>query len=174
MKLISCNASHLQIIIDLTKEIWPKAYGTILAFDQLEYMIAKFYNELALLELMEKGHVFYLAQDDEARNIGFVSYEIDCVSAKTKIHKLYLLPEKQGAGLGRKLIEFVTKKAIENKQHAIFLNVNKYNKARHFYEKLGFTVVKDEVIAIGNGYVMDDFVMEIGINDCAPHNFSSL
>ena len=54
-------------------------------------------------------------------------------------------------------------KAIENHQKAIFLNVNKYNKARFFYEKLGFTIVKDEVIEIGNGYVMDDFVMEVAI-----------
>ena len=29
--------------------------------------------------------------------------------------------------------------------------------------KLGFTKVKDEVIDIGNGYVMDDYVMEVDI-----------
>ncbi len=45
--------------------------------------------------------------------------------------------------------------AIENHQKAIFLNVNKYNKAIHFYTKLGFTKVKDEVIDIGEGYVME-------------------
>jgi ribosomal protein S18 acetylase RimI-like enzyme len=45
----------------------------------------------------------------------------------------------------------------------IFLNVNKNNEARFFYEKLGFSLVKEEVIAIGQGYVMDDYVMEITI-----------
>ena len=57
----------------------------------------------------------------------------------------------------------VKEKAIENNQKAIFLNVNKYNNAIHFYTKLGFTKVKDEVIDIGNGYVMDDYVMEVAI-----------
>ena len=126
-------------------------------------MIDKFYNETALRELIQKGHVFYLAQDDNQKYVGFVSYEINSEPNKTKIHKIYVLPETQGTGLGRQFFELVKEKAIENKQKAIFLNVNKYNKARYFYEKLGFAVVKEEVIAIGNDYVMDDFVMEISI-----------
>jgi hypothetical protein len=42
----------------------------------------------------------------------------------------------------------------------VFLNVNKYNKAQYFYSKLGFAIIKEEVIDIGNDYVMDDYVME--------------
>ena len=74
-----------------------------------------------------------------------------------------MLPETQGTGLGRQFFELVKEKAIENHQKAIFLNVNKYNNAIHVYTKLGFTKVKDEVIDIGNGYVMDDYVMEVAI-----------
>jgi hypothetical protein len=40
------------------------------------------------------------------------------------------------------------------------LNVNKYNSAQDFYKKLGFCIDYEEVIDIGNGYVMDDYVME--------------
>ena len=43
----------------------------------------------------------------------------------------------------------------------VFLNVNKYNTAKLFYEKLGFKITKEEVIDIGNDYVMDDFVMNL-------------
>ena len=74
-----------------------------------------------------------------------------------------MLPETQGTGLGRHFFELVKEKVIENNQKAVFLNVNKYNKALFFYEKLGFTIVKDEVIDIGNGYVMDDYVMEVAV-----------
>ena len=162
MKLFACDASHLSTIIDLTKKIWPKAYGAILSLNQLEYMIAKFYNEAALLELMEKGHVFYLAQDGN-KHVGFVSYELNSEPNKTKIHKIYVLPEIQGTGIGRQFFELVKEKALENRQKVIFLNVNKYNKALHFYIKLGFTIVKEEVIPIGNNYVMDDYVIEISI-----------
>ena len=163
MKLVKANSEHISIIIDLTKKIWPVAYGEILSKAQLDYMIDKFYNETALRELIQKGQVFYLAQDDKDNYVGFVSYEINSEPNKTKIHKIYVLPETQGTGLGRQFFELVKEKAIENNQEAIFLNVNKYNNAIHFYTKLGFTKVKDEVIDIGNGYVMDDYVMEVDI-----------
>lgn len=161
MKLVKANSEHIPIIIELTKKIWPVAYGEILSKSQLDYMIDKFYNETALSELIQKGHVFYLAQDDNDKYVGFVSYEINSEPNKTKIHKIYVLPETQGTGLGRQFFELVKEKAIENNQSNIFLNVNKQNHAVNFYTKLGFAKVKDEVIDIGNGYVMDDYVMEI-------------
>ena len=161
MKLVKANSEHIPIIIELTKKIWPVAYGEILSKAQLDYMIEKFYNETALRELIQKGHVFYLAQDDKDIYVGFVSYEINSEPNKTKIHKIYVLPETQGTGLGRQFFELVKEKAIENNQSNIFLNVNKQNHAINFYTKLGFTKVKDEVIDIGNGYVMDDYIMEI-------------
>ena len=163
MKLTALNIEQLPIVIDLTKKIWPVAYGEILSKAQLDYMIDKFYNETALRELIQKGHVFYLAQDDNEKYVGFVSYELNSEPNKTKIHKIYVLPETQGTGLGRQFFELVKEKAIENNQNAIFLNVNKYNNAIHFYTKLGFVKVKDEIIDIGNGYVMDDYVMEVVI-----------
>ena len=163
MKLIKIKKNQLPIVIELTKKIWPVAYGEILSKAQLDYMIDTFYNVTALRKLMQNGHIFYLAQDDMDNYVGFVSYEINSESDKTKIHKIYVLPEIQGTGLGRQFFELVKEKAIENNQKAIFLNVNKYNNAIHFYTKLGFRKVKDEVIAIGNGYVMDDYVMEIKI-----------
>ena len=163
MKIVLCKIEQLNVVIDLTKKIWPVAYREILSKAQLDYMIDKFYNEPSLRELMQKGHVFYLAQDDKDNFVGFVSYEINSEPNKTKIHKIYVLPETQGTGLGRQFFDLVKEKAIENDQSAIFLNVNKYNKAIYFYTKLGFKKVKDEVIDIGNGYVMDDYVMEAHI-----------
>ena len=163
MKLIQIKANQLPIVIELTKKIWPVAYGTILSKAQLDYMIQKFYNETALQELIQKGHIFYLAQDEKENYVGFVSYEINSVPDKTKIHKIYVLPETQGTGLGRQFFELVNEQAKENNQKAIFLNVNKYNNALHFYTRLGFTIIKDEVIDIGEGYVMDDYVMELSI-----------
>jgi ribosomal protein S18 acetylase RimI-like enzyme len=38
--------------------------------------------------------------------------------------------------------------------------VNRRNKARNFYEKNGFYVIEEINLDIGNGYVMDDYIME--------------
>ena len=163
MKLIQIKANQLPIVIKLTKKIWPVAYGAILSKAQLDYMINRFYTKNALSQLMDKGHLFYLAQDENDNFVGFLSFEINSAPHKTKIHKIYVLPEIQGTGLGRQFFELVKQKAKENNQKAIFLNVNKYNSALYFYTKLGFSNVNDEVIDIGEGYVMDDYVMEIEI-----------
>jgi hypothetical protein len=37
--------------------------------------------------------------------------------------------------------------------------VNKYNKAKDFYLHNGFEIAESVVVQIGNGYVMDDFIM---------------
>lgn len=152
---------QLQVVADLAKKIWPEAYATILSKEQLHYMLDRFYNLEALQKQLESGQVFYLAQNENQEFVGFVSYEINCKPNKTKIHKIYVLPETQGTGIGKQLLDLVKTKAQENQQTAIFLNVNKYNNAQNFYQKLGFTITKEEVIDIGNGYVMDDYVMEV-------------
>ena len=154
---------QLQVVADLASAIWPVAYATILSKEQLHYMLDKFYNLEALQKQLENGQVFYLAQNENQEFVGFVSYEINCEPNKTKIHKIYVLPETQGTGIGKQLFGVVKTKAQENQQTAIFLNVNKYNTAQNFYQKLGFTIIKEEVIDIGKGYVMDDYVMEVVI-----------
>ena len=164
MEAVLANSSHLSIIKNLAYAIWPSAYGEILSQEQLTYMLSMFYSETALKQQMEdKKHVFYLVKNDAGKYVGFVAYEINCEPHKTKIHKIYVLPETQGTGVGKLLFNLVVEKAKENNQKAVFLNVNKYNKAKQFYEKLGFTITKEEVIDIGNNYIMDDYVMEVGI-----------
>ena len=159
--MIVCNKDQLSIVSDLAYAIWPATYGEILSKAQLDYMLANFYAITNLENQMDAGQVFELVFEDN-NIIGFVSYEFNCKKTKLlKIHKIYLLPEKQGKGFGKFMIDKIVRIAKSNDQKGIFLNVNKYNKARFFYEKLGFVVSKDEVIDIGNGYVMDDYVMEL-------------
>ena len=161
MHLVKANTSHIATIEKLARVIWPVAYVEILSQEQLDYMLDMFYSEEALTAQLEKGHVFYLVQNNSSDYLGFVSYELNCEPHKTKIHKIYVLPETQGLGLGKLLFEKVREQALKNNQEAIFLNVNKYNNAQHFYTKLNFEIVKEEVIDIGRGYVMDDYVMEV-------------
>ena len=161
MKMIVCNKDQLSIVSDLAYAIWPATYGEILSKAQLDYMLANFYAITNLENQMDAGQVFELVFEDN-NIIGFVSYEFNCKKTKLlKIHKIYLLPEKQGKGFGKFMIDVIVRIAKSNDQKGIFLNVNKYNKAKFFYEKVGFIVSKEEVIDIGNGYVMDDYVMEL-------------
>ena len=59
-----------------------------------------------------------------------------------------------------KMMDFIINEAKKAGLPKIRLNVNKYNFAIDVYKRLGFVTVADEVNDIGNGYVMDDYVME--------------
>lgn len=148
----------------IANEVWPIAYGTILCKEQLDYMMEMMYSVSSLRkQANEMGHQFILAVDDKS-SVGFASYEFNYGGTlKTKIHKIYILSTQQGKGTGRILIDYISTQAIENNQESLFLNVNKNNIAQHFYKRLGFHISHEEVIDIGGGYVMDDFVMEISI-----------
>jgi ribosomal protein S18 acetylase RimI-like enzyme len=154
---------QLSVIRTIAHQTWPSTFGDILSPEQIDYMLTMMYSPDALqAQLVEKNHVFLLARDTDSREeLGFVSYELDYKGeSATKIHKLYLLPASQGKGVGRQLISHVAKLAKQHGNDRLSLNVNRNNKAIQFYERLDFLVVSQENIDIGNGYLMEDFVME--------------
>jgi len=152
--------SQLEIIQDLAKAIWPDAYGAILSQEQLEYMMEMMYSLDSLENQLKNNNVFLLVKEGNDF-IGFASYELNFQNSnKTKIHKLYVLPTIQGKGVGKNLILYIQEIAKKNSNAALILNVNKYNKAKDFYLHNQFEIADSLVVDIGNGYVMDDFVME--------------
>ncbi|MFN3754275.1 GNAT family N-acetyltransferase [Flavobacterium sp.] len=148
-------------VIAIANEVWPKTYGSILGQAQLDYMMNMMYSIEALqTQAKDKQHHFILAKENNL-SVGFASYEFDCnATKKTKIHKIYVLSTQQGKGTGKMLLNYIAVEAKKQHNKAIFLNVNKYNSAQHFYKKLGFEITEEVVIDIGQGYVMDDYVME--------------
>jgi ribosomal protein S18 acetylase RimI-like enzyme len=141
---------------------WPVAYATILSKEQLAYMLDRMYDESVLVEqLRHKGHRFLLAEEGGIA-IGFATVEHRYKgSGRSRLHKLYVLPGVKGSGVGHALLEAVLDESRTKSAEAIELNVNKYNPAKQWYERQGFRTVREEVIPIGQGYVMDDFVMEL-------------
>lgn len=148
----------------IAKTTWPVAYGQILSKAQLEYMLDKFYaDELLATTINNKEQHFILAYENEVC-LGFASFEHNYTNkAVTRIHKLYILPNIQGKGIGKLLVDAVAKFAQEKQSSALSLNVNRFNTAVAFYEKIGFSILYEEDIEIGNGYLMEDYRMEMKI-----------
>nr|WP_255424468.1 GNAT family N-acetyltransferase [Apibacter sp. HY039] len=73
---------------------------------------------------------------------------------------MYVLPDTQGKGIGKKLIQEVEKRAIKEKNKLLILNVNRFNKAVSFYKNMGFSISGSENIDIGKGFLMEDYIME--------------
>ncbi|WP_443937481.1 GNAT family N-acetyltransferase [Pedobacter sp. MW01-1-1] len=154
----------LVLIKSIAEKTWPDAYLSIIGQAQIDYMLDKMYNKGELLKQLMEGHVFLIAESLEGA-CGFAGYSVYNHEARIyKLHKLYVLPSAHGKGVGKILINEVLDLVKREGATALQLNVNKHNKAKEFYLKAGF-VVKDEVVLdIGNGFVMDDYVMEYKIS----------
>lgn len=152
--------ADVPIIREIACLTWPDAYGSILSAEQLTYMLDLMYSPEALLDqLSTKGHRFLLAEQRGTAQ-GFASFGAHpTVKGRSRLHKLYVLPATQGTGLGRSLLKAVEEACTRQGTSALELNVNRHNRARDFYLRNGFTVLREEVLEIGKGYVMDDFVL---------------
>lgn len=161
MIITVATKEQLPIVRDLAYKIWPSTYGEILSKVQLDFMLDSFYSIDNLEELMfQKNQVFMLIQE-EGNYLGFCAYELNIENSnKTKLHKIYVLPETQGKGVGKRLLEEVESIAKKAENSHLILNVNRFNKALEFYKHKGFTIVEEVNIEIGNGYLMEDYVME--------------
>lgn len=152
-------AAELPVVREIVYSTWPDTYGEILAPAQISYMLDTFHNLPYLEQNMRDGHLFYVFYADE-KPMGFMALNPYAEPGSVKINKLYVLPESQGRSVGRKLLEKAAAVASELGLNRLFLNVNRFNKAASFYKKMGMTVLREEDIDIGNGYLMEDFVME--------------
>lgn len=160
MSLHAATETDIPLIRAIAHETWPVAYGSILSPSQLHYMLELMYSAEALHAQILKGHRFTLfGQDDHA--LGFTGHEHGAKgTSSTRLHKLYVVPEAQGGGVGKALLEHVIAQARLAGDTTVELNVNRHNTALGFYQRQGFRIVRDEVIDIGHGYVMDDHILE--------------
>jgi len=117
------------------------------------------YGTKSLREQMSRSRLQFFLYQIGGVSIGFMSLE--GVGAAVRLHKLYLLPDMQGKGHGKRMLDYAQTWAREQGASYLLLNVNKYNKgAIAFYEKVGFHISKEEDIDIGSGYWMNDYQME--------------
>ena len=158
--LRKAKEEDLLTIRSLAEHTWPTAYGDIISAEQISFMLDKMYNKGELLEQMRNGHHFILASELK-EDVGFAGFSALNLEAKTfKLHKLYVLPKMHGKGVGKILMNEVVSLVKAQGGEFLQLNVNRDNKAKDFYEKAGFKIKETVDLDIGNGFYMNDYVME--------------
>lgn len=162
LTITAARPHQLPVIREIALATWPGTFKEILSPAQIAYMLDMMYSDASLREqALEKGHVFLLAAVDGVFG-GFASYELNYKQQPvSKLHKIYILPAMQGKNVGKELIAEVVRIAKEAGMQTVSLNVNRDNKATGFYERFGFSKVGEEDIDIGNGFFMNDAIMEM-------------
>jgi RimJ/RimL family protein N-acetyltransferase len=150
--------ADFEIVADLAKEIWTEHYTPIIGWQQVEYMLEKFQSATEIENQIKEGIRYYLILYQDSA-VGYFSFRIN--KDFVFLSKLYLLKSARGNRLGGLALDFIEAKARELKLQKIKLTVNKYNtNSIKAYEKMGFENIESIIQDIGNGYVMDDYVLE--------------
>jgi ribosomal protein S18 acetylase RimI-like enzyme len=160
MEIRLVERAELHILENLARRIWPHTYSDIISTEQMEFMLNWMYSTETLGQQWQDEHEFYLISIDNT-DVGFIALEQ--VGQELKVNKVYVLPEIQGSGAGKQLMDKAIERAKAKNCTHLFLQVNRANKAKFFYDKLGFTIRSEEDFDIGNGFFMNDYVMELAL-----------
>lgn len=148
----------IPIIQTIAHATWQHNYSPIMEQDYIDYIMGMMYTDEKLKADIAQGVQFLLAIKDD-QPLGFAAYEhLDGVT--TKVHKLYILPQAQGSGVGRAFISCISDRAAIHGSKKLQLNVYRKNPAIEFYKKVGFKLAYEQDVDVGNGYFMYDFVLE--------------
>lgn len=155
---------ELDVVRELAAEIFPHTYGAIISAEQIGYMMEMMYSRDSLRRQMsEEGQVFHLICID-GEPCGYFSLQ-PRMDGIVVLQKLYLMPSMQGKGLGRAMLDeavlYVRKTYPE--ANAMQLYVNRENRAKEFYLRYGFRIIATRDNPIGNGYFMNDYIMEFAV-----------
>jgi diamine N-acetyltransferase len=154
--LIKATEQEVKQIGELASLIWWQHYPAIISEEQIRYMLNKMYSPESLIhQMQEKRHQFYFIKSGETLQ-GFLSVNEEA-PGDWFINKFYIDQTKAAKGIGTQVFQELVQ-LINPRQ--IRLTVNRQNfKSINFYFKNGFIIEKVADFDIGNGFVMEDFVM---------------
>jgi len=159
-EIIPATEADLPAISELAGVIWRACYPGIITYEQIDYMLARMYSLDVLRNEIRSQGIRYDLLLVEDKPAGFASYGPTSEPGAMKLHKLYLLPEMQGRGLGSRLLQHIEREVRNLGARRLILSVNKRNtKAIKTYQRNGFVIAESVVTDIGGGFIMDDYVM---------------
>lgn len=159
MELIKVSQNEINELANLCREIWHEYWPCILTPEQIDYMVDKFQSEKAIREQIRHDkytYYFIIVNNKKAGYIG-ISEKSDYLF----LSKLYIKKEFRHQGIGKLAFEEIKEICKRLGYSKIRLTVNKYNKNTiDAYLKYGFEIIDEDVTDIGQGFVMDDYIME--------------
>ncbi len=145
----------------LAEVIWHQHFTPIIGREQVIYMVEKFQSEAALEQQIANGYEYYQLFDGDE----FCGYcGIHPENEKLFLSKLYIKKEARGRHIASHAMNFLKDICREHGLSAIWLTCNKHNNnTLAIYDHLGFKIIDTQVADIGNGFVMDDYILELPV-----------
>ena len=158
--ITKATIKDISLIQDLAQKSWRSHYPGIISHEQIDFMLDLMYSEEEITRQFNNPNYNYYLLGDAENFYGIMGFENHYEENTTKLHRIYITEEGKGKGLGKEAIQFLKNQILEVGDQRIILAVNKQNPSYHFYLSQGFKVYEEGVFDIGNGFVMDDYLME--------------
>jgi len=154
------SAEEIAEVARLAAEIWHEYYVSIITIDQIAYMVQKYQSVEAISDqIRQQGYEYYLIHRNDKVRIGYIAVRQE--EEKLFLSKLYIGKEHRGQGYASRSFAFLDELCKNRNLSHIWLTVNRYNESSiSVYANKGFRIVREQIADIGNGFVMDDYVME--------------
>lgn len=159
-QILPITEADLPAIQQLAGVIWRACYPSIITHEQIDYMLSWMYSLDTMRAEIQSQEIRYDRLFVDGKLVGFASYGLTDKPGVMKLHKLYVLLEMHGRGLGSLLLQHCEHEAQKLGAHRLILSVNKRNaKAIAAYQRNGFKIADSVVTDIGSGFFMDDYFM---------------
>lgn len=167
IRITQATESDIHVIKSMADVVFRNTYSSILTAEQVEYMMEWMYSKQSLEKQFSDLNSFFITWCNGIP-VGYMSIQKESITEDNitvyHLHKLYVMPEWQGRGVGELLFKKACEYATHNKNSAkarIELNVNRYNKAVGFYLRMGMKIACEGDFPIGEGFYMNDYIMSL-------------
>lgn len=158
------SSEDIKTVAHLAHKIWNQHYVPIIGQAQVDYMLDKFQDTEAVKEQIENGYEYFIIYNQN-HPCGYLGLVPNTNDKKMMISKIYVDSDFRGLNLGSRLLDFTIDEAKKRGFQCVWLTVNKNNsKSIEWYQKRGFSIKEKIEMDIGNGFVMDDYLMEMSLN----------
>ena len=149
-------------VVRLANTIWTEHYTPIIGKEQVVYMLTTYHSSQTITKEIANDNIHYYLIFHDTTPVGYMGIRFD--DKNLFLSKLYLLSDMRGCGFGKEAIGFISNVAVSHRLQTIILTVNKNNTdSIAAYTAMGFITTRELRADIGEGYVMDDYVMELDI-----------
>ena len=131
-------------------ETWRTTYKGIVPDEIIQNLSSREKDEKwsQMLKEMIKTEIYYVAEDENGKIIGFAVGGLERSGDPTykgELMGIYILKEYQNIGIGRTLIKIIVTELLKLGINNMLVWVLKENPYKTFYEKIGGKVIKERL-----------------------------
>ena len=152
------SEADVRRLAKVARIVWREANVSFCTPEQVEYMIERYQSFEAISGQLMHGYRYFLIEEGDVI-MGY--FGVQPQGERLFLSKFYILKEYRGRKLFSLGLQYMIELCKESGLESIYLTVNRNNThAYEVYLAKGFKVIAEEDNPIGEGFEMNDYIME--------------